>query len=218
AAERLQPVGSYDHFPSGWELYKRGLLAQARRHFQIALGTQPSHFWAKCLLAICDLNARPAQPAEAKAYLTACLQTHPDLPWLYLLRGFASGQSGAAAPTRAEAADASAAAEADFRDALRRDPAGRFRYALLANRGLIRFQGQRWEEAAADLREAIGLNPRQYSAYVTLAQVYRKQHRLDQALEQLGRAVALKPDSAALRRTRALWSLERPHPPSALRA
>jgi tetratricopeptide (TPR) repeat protein len=170
------------------------------------------------LLAICDLNARPAQPAEAKAYLTACLQTHADLPWLYLLRGFASGQSGAAAPTREEAADEFEAAEADFRDALRRDPAGRFRYALLANRGLIRFQGQRWEDAAADLREAIGLNPRQYSAYVTLAQVYRKQHRLDQALEQLGRAIALKPDSAALRRTRALWNLERPHATSAVRA
>src|SRR5262245_13363816 len=218
AAERIQPDGAFDHFLSGLERYKRGLLAQARRHFQIALETQPNHFWAKCLLAICDLNARPAQPAEAKAYLTACLQTHPDLPWLYLLRGFASGQLSAAAPSRAEAVDAFEAAEADFRDALRRDPAGRFRYALLTNRGLIRFQGQRWEDAAADLREAIGLNPRQYSAYVTLAQVYRKQHRLDQALEQLGRAIALKPDSAALRRTRALWNLESPHSTSAVRA
>jgi tetratricopeptide (TPR) repeat protein len=218
AAERIQADRAFDHFLSGWERYKRGLLAQARRHFQIALGTEPNHFWAKCLLAICDLNARPAQPAEAKAYLTGCLQTHPDLPWLFLLRGFASGQVAVAAPTRAEADAEFECAEADFRDALRRDPAGRFRYALLANRGLIRLQAQRWEDAAADLREAIALSPRQYSAYVTLAQVYRKQHKLDLALEQLGRAIALKPDSAALRRTRALWNLERPNPTPAVHA
>jgi tetratricopeptide (TPR) repeat protein len=200
------------------ERYERGLLTQARLHFQMALQAQPNHFWAQCLLAICDLNDRPAQPKEAKAYLTACLQTHPDLPWLYLLRGFAYGQSGATASTRAEAAAEFDAAEADFRDALRRDPAGRFRYALLANRGLVRFQGQRWEDADADLREAIGLNPRQYSAYVTLAQVHRRQHKLDLALEQLDLAIALKPDKAALRRTRALWNLERPKPTQAVRA
>ena len=200
------------------ELYKRGRPEQAGRHFRIALQARPDYFWAQCLLAICELNARPSRPEEARAYLTACLQTHPDLPWLYLLRGFASGQSAVAASTRAEADDAFKAAEADFREALHRDPARRFRYALLANRGLIRFQAERWEDAAADLREAIGLDPRQYSAHVTLAQVYRKQHKLDLALDQLGLAIALKPDSADLRRTRALWNLERPDPTAAVRA
>jgi eukaryotic-like serine/threonine-protein kinase len=218
AAQRIQPDGAFDHFLSGLERYERGLLTQAKLHFQMALQAQPNHFWAQCLLAICDLNGRPAQPNEAKAYLTACLQTHPDLPWLYLLRGFASGQSAATASTRVEAAAEFDAAEADFRDALRRDPAGRFRYALLANRGLVRFQGQRWEDAEADLREAIGLNPRQYSAYVTLAQVLRRQHKLDLGLKQLDLAIALKSDKAALRRTRALWNLERPKPSQAIRA
>jgi tetratricopeptide (TPR) repeat protein len=217
-ARRIQPDGAFDHFLSGLERYKRGLLAEARQHFRTALQAQPDYFWAQCLLAICDLNARPAHPEQAEAYLTACLQTHPDLPWLYLLRGFAFGQSAAAASTRAEAGHQFDAAEADFREAFRRDPDGRFRYALLANRGLIRFRGGRWEDAAADLREAIGLNPRQYSAHVTLAQVYRKQHKLDLALEQLGLAIALTPDAADLRRTRALWNLERPDPTAAVRA
>lgn len=173
---------------------------------------------SQCLLAICNLNGRPPHPEEAKAYLTACLQTHPDLPWLYLLRGIASGQSGASASTDAEAAARFKAAEADFGDALRRDPAGRFRHALLANRGLTRFQGRRWDDAAADLREAIGLDPRQYGAYVTLAQVYRRQHEPDLAREQLDLAIALKPDSAALRRTRALWNLECPDPARSVHA
>jgi serine/threonine protein kinase/tetratricopeptide (TPR) repeat protein len=217
AAERIRPDGAFDHFLIGLERYKRGLLAEATHHFKMALQAQPNHFWAQCLLAICDLNDRPPRPEEAKAYLTACLQTHPDLPWLYLLRGFASGQSAATASTRAKAAADLDAAEADFRNGLRRDPAGRFRYALLANRGLIRFQAEKWDDADADLREAIGLDPRHYSAYVTLAQVYRRQHKLDLALEQLGMAIAQKPDSAALRRTRALWILERPNPTPAVR-
>src|SRR5262249_56022280 len=101
----------------------------------------------------------------------------------YLLRGFASGQMAAAAPTAAEADAEFESAEADYRDALRRDPAGRFRYALLANRGLLRLQAQKWEEAAADLRKAIALNPRQSSAYVTLGQVYRRQHTLHLPLQ-----------------------------------
>jgi eukaryotic-like serine/threonine-protein kinase len=200
------------------ERYKRGRLEEARRHFEVALQAQPDYFWAQCLLATCDLNARPAETREARAYLTACLQTHPDLPWLYLLRGFATGQSAAAATTRGEARDEFDAAEADFAKALQRDPAGRFRHAVLANRGLIRFQAGKWEQAATDLREAIELNPRQYSAHVTLAQVYRKQHQLDQALEQLGLAIALKPDLADLRRMRAVWNLERPDASAAERA
>jgi tetratricopeptide (TPR) repeat protein/tRNA A-37 threonylcarbamoyl transferase component Bud32 len=218
AAERVPLDGTFDHFLCGLDCYKRGLLAQASRHFHTVLRTEPNHFWAQCLLAVSALNARPAQAEEAKAYLTACLQSHPDLPWLYLLRGFATGESGAGAPTREEAAAEFEAAEADYRDAIRRDPAGRFRYAVLANRGLLRLHGQRCEEAAADLRQAIAIDPRQYSAYVTLAQVYKRQHRLDDALEQLGRAIALKPDLAVLWRTRALWHLERPDSTKALRA
>ena len=66
------------------------------------------------------------------------------------------------------------AAEADYREALQRDSGGRFRYALLANRGLVRFQSRRLVEAVADLDEAIKLNPRQYNAFVTRAQVYRQ--------------------------------------------
>jgi tetratricopeptide (TPR) repeat protein/tRNA A-37 threonylcarbamoyl transferase component Bud32 len=218
AAERIAPEGAFDHFLSGLDCYKRGLLEQATQHFRLALRAQPGHFWAQCLLAISDLNARPAQLAEARAYLTACLQTHPDLPWLYLLRGFASGQSAVVATTRGEAATECKAAEDDYRDALRRDPAGRFRYALLANRGLLRYQAQRWDDAVADLRAAIELDPRQHSAHVTLAQVYRQQHKLDSALEQLGRAIALRPDLAALYRTRAFWNLERHDPGPAVRA
>ena len=169
AAEQVQPAGAFDHFLSGLERYNSGHLAEARRNFDEALRAQPNHFWAQCLLAICDLNARPPQLAEAKAHLTGCLQSHSGLPWLYLLRGFASGQMGSASKLPVEAAGHFADAEADYRKALELDPDGRFRHALLANRGLLRFQSRRFADAISDLKQAIALDPRQHTAYVTLA-------------------------------------------------
>ena len=117
-------------------------MSQSKRHFAVALQAQPNHFWAQCLLAICDLNSRKANTEGARAYLTACLQSHPELPWLYLLRGFASGQIGSKASSPEEAAANFAAALADYREALRRDSGGRYRYALLVNRGLLHLQSQ----------------------------------------------------------------------------
>src|SRR5947207_459468 len=81
-------------------------------------------------------------------------QAEPDFVWLYLLRGYASGQLGVrrlklakALPDRdaAQRADAEfqfEEAEEDFRTAegrLRRQPDPDLNYVLLVNRGLIRF-------------------------------------------------------------------------------
>jgi tetratricopeptide (TPR) repeat protein/tRNA A-37 threonylcarbamoyl transferase component Bud32 len=208
AAEQVQPAGALDHFLSGVERYNSGHLLEAKRYFDEALRADPSHFWSQCLHAICDLNARPPQLAEAKAYLTGCLQSHSGLPWLYLLRGFASSQMGSASKPAALASSYFANAEADYQRAFELDPDGKFRHALLANRGLLRFQSGRLTDAISDLKQAIALDARQHTAYVTLAQIYRYQQKLDAALEELGKAIALKPDSSPLRRTRALWILE----------
>jgi tetratricopeptide (TPR) repeat protein len=146
------------------------------------------------------------------------LQSHPELPWLYLLRGFASGQSGAAAPTPDAAAAHFEAALADYRELAARDPAGRFRYALLANRGVVLFQAGRLADAAADLNEAISLGPRQPSAYVALAQLERREHKLEPALKHLGEAIAVNPNLAGLYRMRARWRMESRDLTAAMRA
>jgi serine/threonine protein kinase/predicted Zn-dependent protease len=218
AAACITPEGAFDHFLSALDSYKRGRLAEAKRHFDAALEAEPKHFWSQCLLAVCDLNARPPQAAEAKAYLTACLQTHTDLAWLFQLRGFASGQLGAAASSPDDAKLQFEAAEADYRRAARYDPTGKFRYGLLVNRGIMHFQSGKLAAAVADLKEAIALCPKQHNAFATLAQVYKHQKKLDEALEQIGLAIALKPDSAAPYRTRALWNLERGERDPAVRA
>jgi tetratricopeptide (TPR) repeat protein len=93
---------------------------------------------------------------------------------------------------------------------MERDPEGSLRYALLTNRGFVRFKNRKVDDAVRDLREAIQLSPEQHNAYVNLAQIYREQHELEEALGQLDRAIALKPEIAALYRTRALWNLDRP--------
>jgi tetratricopeptide (TPR) repeat protein len=198
--------------------YKRGFLKAAIQQFGEALFAQPSHFWARCYLANCELNLRPPHAEEAKLRLTACLKSHPEAPWLYLMRGFASCELGANSSSAAEKESQFQDAEADYRDALDRDPTGRFRYALLANRGLLRIHSGRLDEALADLEEAIRLKPREMSAYINMAQIRRQEHKFDQALELLGRAIALKPETAGLYRLRARWHLDCPRSKTEARA
>jgi tetratricopeptide (TPR) repeat protein len=150
--------------------------------------------------------------------LNGCLQTDPDFAWLYLLRGFASGQLGARAlgqvkgnPDRAQALKSTAefefeGAEADLHQAmerLRRTPDDELSYVILVNRGLLRFQRGRLAAAAADYQAAIRSRKDPYLALAELAHVYQKQDKPDAAIEQFSRAIAVKPDFAPLYRGRA---------------
>ena len=65
----------------------------ALKEFDLALRLQPDHFWAHCLSAICAVQTR--QPERAKLSLGVCLQQEPGFIWLYVLRGFASGEAAA---------------------------------------------------------------------------------------------------------------------------
>ena len=215
AAESLSPVTAFDQFLTGQERYERGRWDEALRHFDAAVRHQPNHFWAQCLSAICYLQLR--RPLEAKAGLNACLNQDPDFAWLYLLRGFASGQVGAifaqaggvaaqASNLPGKAEDHFAAAEEDYARALElleRKPVAELRYVLLVNRGLLRWQRRDLDRAVTDLREAIRLDARLYQAHAGLAQVLRQQGKPDEAVEQFTQAIALRPDLAPLYRGRA---------------
>jgi tetratricopeptide (TPR) repeat protein/tRNA A-37 threonylcarbamoyl transferase component Bud32 len=221
-AAGLVSAGPFDHFLSGLERYDSNDGPAAMREFKAVLQAQPDHFWAQCLLAICRLNAQ--QPAEAWTGLNACLQRRPDVPWLYLLRGFASGQMAAldlkqaealssrADPLFEEAAAQFEAAEADYRKALERldvEPDDELRYILHVNRGVLRLQRRRWADAIADLTEAVQLNPTRFFPYDALAQVYQQQDRLDEALAALTEAIEREPNRADLLRKRARLHTQR---------
>ena len=214
-AESLPPVTAFDQFLTGQERYEHGRWDEALRHFDAVLRHQPDHFWAQCLAAICFLQLQ--RPLEAKAGLNACLNQERDFAWLYLLRGFASGQVGsifaradgvAAQPGNllGKAEDHFAAAEEDYARALElleRKPVAELRYVLLVNRGLLRWQRRDLDRAVADLQEAIRLDARLYQAHAGLAQVLRQQGKPDEAVAQFTQAITLRPDLAPLYRGRA---------------
>ncbi|HEX8199742.1 MAG TPA: protein kinase, partial [Isosphaeraceae bacterium] len=215
-ADVREPTSPFDHFLTGLERYKRNDGPAAARAFDAVLQEQPDHFWSLCLLGICQVNAQ--RPGEARGLLYACLQQRPDVPWLYLLRGFASGQMGVlllqqaeALPARADRLRAEATAlfedaEADYRkaaDRLAGTPDDELHYILRVNRGVLRLQRRLWDDARADLLEAIRLDPSKYHPYDALAQIDQEQGRLDDALARLTEAIARAADLADLYRKRA---------------
>jgi tetratricopeptide (TPR) repeat protein len=221
-AETVPLVSAPDHFLIGKELYKLGDWAAARPHFDAALLSEPGHFWAHCLSAICSIQLD--EPIQAKAELTACLQAESGLAWLYNLRGFASYKIARLARMAAESLPVRGRtlrtevqrqlqdAEADYDRALvllGAAPDKDLRYPVLVNRGLLWLERRQWDKAEADLRAAIRLDDRQWLAFENLGQVYMQQGQPDQAVEQFTRAINLRPDWAPLYRARAVANLDR---------
>jgi tetratricopeptide (TPR) repeat protein len=219
-ASRLEPVTAFDHFLSGQQRFRSGQWGEALRHLDAALNQQADHFWAQYLSAVCLLQLQ--RPAEARAALTLCLQLHPEFAWLYRLRGVASGQIGWAivrvtpsTDSARTAAEPFGAAEADFARALDRldgKPGGLPRYAIMVDRGLVRFRRGDVDQAVADLSEAASILPDLYPVHAELGAVKLAQGKLDEAASHLGRALMLRPDLAALHRARASVCLRRKVP------
>ena len=67
----------------------------------------------------------------------------------------------------------------------------------------MRSQRGRLDEAAADFAEAIRLDGRHYNAFASLAQVFQRQKKWDEAVEQFTQAIARKPGWPPLYRGRA---------------
>ena len=145
---------------------------------------------------------------QAKTELTACLQLEEGLPWLYELRGFASYQMAILVRTAAESMQAKGntlrtqvalqlqAAEDDYASAFKHlasTPSKDLRYTLLVNRGLLWLERREWDKALADLHEAVKLDGRRSPAFENLAQVYVRQNKPDQAIDQFTRAIGLRP-------------------------
>jgi serine/threonine protein kinase/tetratricopeptide (TPR) repeat protein len=220
--ENLPPVTALDHFLMGKKLYKRGSWAEAISHFDAALLIQPGHFWCNCLSAICSLELN--RPGPAWTEFGACLQAEPGLPWLYILRGYTSYEIAIRARKAAETLHAQGetmlseiqrqlhAAETDFNKALKlldASPNDDLRYAVLVDRGLLWFERADGAKAASDLQAAIRLDSRRWNAFLSLAKVYAEQNTPGLAIEQLNRAIGLRPDVAVLYRERAVVNLNR---------
>ena len=210
-AERLTPADAFDFFLIGRESTRRSDWTEAITQLSAATQRQPDYFWAQCLLAICHLQTH--QPVKARIGLNACLQRKSDRAWLYMLRGLANAEAAREdmsrhGPDQVKAASAQfAAAEGDYRTALEllgdKTEHAELRYVLVLNRGMMRLVRDDLADAAADFQEAIRLNDRRYEAFVDLGQVYQRQGRTDDALDQFAKAIELRPNWAPLYRGRA---------------
>lgn len=203
AAKDAPVTDVLDHFLMADEFYRRAEFDKAIDEFEQVLQRKPDHFWAQYLNGLCLL--RQNRHAEAKSALTSCLAQGREFVWLYLLRGFAHGEL--------KAWDA---ADADFHKALLMPLDDNSRYVLFVNRGVLRIRQERFDDAIADLNDAIKLKPTEYQAFVNMAQAYRRLNDLDAALKQLDLAIGHEPSLAHLYRLRARLRLERNEPAQSL--
>jgi serine/threonine protein kinase/predicted Zn-dependent protease len=184
-AVKLPLAGALDHFLLGEEQYRRGEWDRAMHSFDRALTAQPGHFWAQFFLAVCHLKRQ--QWDTARTGFNACLTQQPGFVWGYVFRSFAN--------ERSERHDD---ARADFERALELNPNADARYVVFLTRGILHFHQNELEHAAEDFRSAIALKPRQYNAYLNLAQVCLMQNRFAEAAEQECSALALGPPDQVL--------------------
>jgi tetratricopeptide (TPR) repeat protein len=173
-----------DHFLVGYELYSQRQWARASQEFRQALQSDPEHFWARYFLGICYVMSE--QFPEAVGHLTLCERRHPELTWIYLLRGFALGKL-----QRFEEA------EDDFNKASKmanQEKSKATLYALYNNRGVMRvFETNKAVRAKGveDLKKATVLFSDKYDAWYSLAQAYLLDDQFDEAAKSLDTAIVV---------------------------
>jgi eukaryotic-like serine/threonine-protein kinase len=208
-ANLRKPETVFDFFLLADEEYRRGNFERARAGFVEVLQRRPNHFWAQYYLALCALQRQ--QPAEARAYLNACLGQRSDQgsrPVLHLLRG----QAHAALKDYQ-------AAEEDYRTALEAPRITLLaRYGILVNRGFMRFQRGQPDKAVEDFQAACQSLPRNnFQAQLNLARLHEDQKRLGPALDHLEKAIQQQPRRAMLFQVRAQLLRKQEKLPEALK-
>jgi tetratricopeptide (TPR) repeat protein len=180
-AQSLRPTTAADFFLDGDEVFHTGDFEAARHLFDQALHRKPDHFWAQYYVALCDLNR--GEPLAAEEGLTACLGRRPDFAWTYLVRG--------AVNTRLKEHED---AEGDFAKVVELRPDAVMKYALYVNRGILRLEEGKLDEAEKDLEKARELNPERPQAYFNLALLARRRQAYAAALARLGDVLRRNPD------------------------
>ncbi len=133
---------------------------------------------------------KQGQAAAAVNYCRKVVGLAPDLGWVYRTAGFIEDRW---------LKDAAAAA-ADYEKALVIDPDFQEARDLLVDLCLV---ANNFDAAVDTASAGIKCAPRDAKSYYRLSQVYTQQWRLREALQQLQKAISLKPDEARYHRTKA---------------
>jgi tetratricopeptide (TPR) repeat protein len=184
AAERerqeaaIVPSDAFGHLLEGEALHRRQDWRPAIQEFETALRLDSSLFRAQLLLAVCEFHVN--QYNEARTNLTACLQREPRAISLLLLRGLASAELGHDVQSKSGRRSDGQPKESESRI----EPAETYYF----------------ESAETDFEAAGALHPspdEQYGLLVNRGALRLRRHRLDDAVSDLLKAIALRPDEVA---------------------
>lgn len=214
-ARTLAPATAWEYVTLG-ELQRQseGDSLSALTFYQKALELDPHFHLALYFTGVANLQHvqklegpnRPGEEPDIRGYLTAsvtaftaCLAERPDFLWPLLLRGVA--QAGLGENALAEADFALVARAAEKGDGIL--PASLYAYGLAMNRGSLRFQQKRYDDALAEFTRAAELRPGQPEVLINLSLVERAKERDGEALALLTRALAADPRNRQAYRLRA---------------
>lgn len=212
-ATTLAPATAWEYVTLG-ELQRRseGDPLSAIPFYQKALELDPRFHLALYFTGVANLQhvqkldepSRPGKETDIRGYLsasvtafTACLAERPDFLWPLLLRGVALAGLGETAQAEADFALVSQAAEKGDGSL----PASLYAYGLAMNRGSLRYQQLRLDDALAEFTRAESLRPGQPEVLINLSLVERAKQRDAEALALLTRAIEADP------RNRQAWRL-----------
>src|SRR5437867_7306378 len=179
--------------PVGWSFNAEGDVESAIRLYEEAVKLDPNFTLAWAYLSIAQMRSiwkgfEPswARRAAAKDSLNHALALDPNLPEVHLARGYNEQDD-----TRALG---------EFRQAEQGLPNSAEVIEAIALKQRLRGH---WDEAVADLRRAIELNPRNIRASNNLALTYCAMRRFPEAVATLDRVLAWDPTNARALLTKA---------------
>jgi eukaryotic-like serine/threonine-protein kinase len=187
--------------PFDWGFALEGDIASAIHLYEQAVRLDPNFTLAWAYLSIAQIQSAskgidsgPALRARAKDSLNHALALDPNLPEVHLARGYNEPFTGAVG------LEDDTRALAEFRQAEQGLPNSVDVIEAIARmqRGL-----GHWDEAVADLRRGIELDPRNISTSNNLALTYCAMRRFPEALATLDRVLAWDPTNARALLTKA---------------
>jgi tetratricopeptide (TPR) repeat protein len=227
---------SYQQAEQIEEAGRQAKYREASVALEQAVRDQPDHFWAYYLQGLCQLRLGRWREARVVLTICLNLQPanfQREFPWPRVQRGFAAAEQGARLKVQAEQLTKRAIQErrllerADTLLSLLREMESEFalartdldhvlnqpqldkeaRYAGLVNRGVLYIHQKQWDNAIADLKQAIAVDPAAYQAHVNLANALYGGGRRQEALAAISRAIDRAPQFPQLYLERAQMHL-----------
>jgi serine/threonine protein kinase/Tfp pilus assembly protein PilF len=187
-AKTIAPERPSEFFFLGLGAFNQNDYAAAQDFFEKAVRKDPDMFWANFLTAVCQV--RQEQFAAARASLTSCIATRPNLGPAYLVRGIVDGKlmRGKTSPTDSDYSEA-------FEDFKKAEKYGIPKFDVLVNEGNLFFEMNKFKDAQKNFEEAVKLKPNDPRGINNLALCYRKEGKNVEAIELFTKNIKANPIS-----------------------